>query len=150
MQPVEGGTQPIKMGQKKSKRERDSEARMAMQQHAVANSFVMGQQSVFAEGAADPVKGSRTEYGNINYLPQDALLGSGPINNFAQDDAPGNMPPYNPIPQTGDLSLQTSMGMFPNTDPETFESEQLNARMMGIQQGIQYPGLNDRASLYTV
>ena len=150
MQPVEGGTQPIKMGQKKSKREREGEARAAMQQHAVANSYVMGQQSVFAEGASAPVKGSRTPYGNINYLPQDALLGSGPINNFAQDDAPGNMPPYNPIPQTGDLSLKTSMGMFPNTDPETFETEQLNARVAGIQAGVQYPGLNDRVSLYTV
>ena len=87
MRPVQGGTQKLTM----NSADRDYQQKLKQAQaQGDGNPFVAGVQEVFLEGAGEASKESRTQYGNVNLMPQEVLQGS--LSNFAQKDAPSNAP----------------------------------------------------------
>ena len=110
------------------------------------NSYIQGVQSVFTGGLGEPIKDSRSKYGNVNILPQDLIQGAN--SNFAQKDVPGNMALDDAINQTGSQQLQTSATKVAQKDPQEFEMSALDKRLATMAKGGMN-NLNDISSLYS-
>ena len=124
MHPVQGGTQKLTM----NSAERDYQQKLRQSQaQGDGNPFVAGVQSVFNEGAGEASKESRTQYGNVNLLPQELIQGSS--GNFAQKDAPANSPMEDPVNQTGAVDLEMSATRDPNKDTEMMAADKLEERL---------------------
>ena len=124
MRPVQGGTQKLTMNS--AERDYEQRLRQAMAQ-GDGNPFVAGVQKVFLEGAGEASKGSRTQYGNVNLMPQELLQGK--LSNYAQKDAPANTPLEDPMNQSGTLDLQTSSTRSPNKDQDLLAADKLEQRL---------------------
>ena len=124
MRPVTGGTQKLTM----DSAERDYQQRLRQAQaQADGNPFVAGIQEVFEMGAGEAAKQTRTQYGNVNIMPQELLEGEN--TNFAQKDAPANSPLADAINQTGVLDFGTSSTRNPNKDHDQMATEKLDERL---------------------
>ena len=124
MRPVQGGTQKLTM----NSADRDYEQRLRQSKaQADGNPFVSGVQEVFAEGAGVASKDSRTQYGNVNLMPQELIQGQ--QSNFAQKDAPSNAPMEDPINQSGTMALGASATRAPNKDVEDMTTDKLEERL---------------------
>jgi hypothetical protein len=124
MRPVQGGTQKLTM----NSADRDYEQlRRAAIAQGDGNPFVAGVQEVFAEGAGEASKDSRTQYGNVNLMPQELIQGS--LSNFAQKDAPHNAPMEDPLNQSGTMDLGVSATRSPNKDTEMMAVDKLEERL---------------------
>ena len=124
MRPVQGGTQKLTMNS--ADRDYQQKLRQAQAQ-GDGNPFVAGVQEVFTEGAGEASKESRTQYGNVNLMPQEVLQGS--LSNFAQKDAPSNAPLADAINQTGVLDFGTSSTRNANKDHDQVATEKLDERL---------------------
>ena len=124
MRPVQGGTQKLTM----NSQERDYQQKLRQAEaQGDGNPFVAGVQKVFTEGASEASRASRTQYGNVNLMPQEVLQGS--LSNYAQKDAPGNAPMADPLNQSGDMSLQVSATRAPNKDTDLMAVDKLEERL---------------------
>ena len=124
MRPVQGGTQKLTM----NNAERDYQQRLKQAKaQGDGNPFVAGVQEVFQEGAGEASKESRTQYGNVNLMPQELIQGS--FSNFAQKDAPVNRPMSDPMNQSGTLDLEVSATRAPNKDTDLMAVDKLEERL---------------------
>ena len=124
MRPVQGGTQKLTM----NSADRDYQQLLRQTKaQGDGNPFVSGVQKVFAEGTGEASKGSRTQYGNVNLMPQEILQGSS--GNYSQKDSPGNAPMEDPLNQTGTLDLEVSATRSPNKDTELMAVDKLEERL---------------------
>ena len=124
MRPVQGGTQKLTM----NSADRDYQQLLRQTKaQGDGNPFVSGVQKVFSEGTGEASKGSRTQYGNVNLMPQEILQGS--TGNFSQKDAPGNAPMEDPLNQTGAMALETSATRSPNKDTDLMAVDKLEERL---------------------
>ena len=142
MRPVQGGTQKLTM----NSLERDYQQRLKQAQaQGDGNPFVSGVQEVFIEGAGEASKESRTQYGNVNLMPQEVLQGS--FSNFAQKDAPSNRPMEDPLNQSGTMDLGVSATRAPNKDTDLMAVDKLEERLAMYAQAGSNAGLgnNNRA-----
>lgn len=129
MRPVQGGTQKLTM----DSLERDYQQRLKQAQaQGDGNPFVAGVQEVFVEGAGEASKESRTQYGNVNVMPQELIQGS--FSNFAQKDAPVNRPMSDPLNQSGTMDLGVSSTRSPNKDTDLMAVDKLEERLAMYQQ----------------
>lgn len=141
MEPVGGGWTSHRI-----KGDGDYEAQKAAAiAQAGSNSYIQGVQSVFADGAGQSIKDSRSKYGNVNVMPQQVLEGAN--SNFQQKDVPGNMILDDPMNQTGSQQLNTSASKTPQQDPQEFETSALDKRLAMMAKGGMN-NLNDVQSLY--
>ena len=148
MEPVSGGTQRITI-----RRKNNDEYNAALAQGSQTNEFTQGVQSgldrVFSEvGAAEPIKASRSKYGNVNIMPQQVL---DPGFNFQQSDTPANNPGQlrnDIINSTGNLDNQESATKTTQRDPQDFETSALDERLAKMAKGGMQ-NLNDSSSLYS-
>ena len=143
MRPVQGGTQKLTMNS--ADRDYQQKLRQAKAQ-GDGNPFVAGVQEVFSEGAGEASKESRTQYGNVNLMPQEVLQGT--LSNYAQKDSPGNAPMEDPMNQSGTLDLETSATRAPNKDVDLMAVDKLEERLnMYAQAGSNAGyGNNNRAN----
>ena len=124
MRPVQGGTPKIAMNS------REDDYRQLLRQaqaQADGNPFVAGIQEVFNAGAGEASKDSRTQYGNVNLMPQEVLEGS--FSNYQQKDTPANAPMNDPMNQSASLEVGTSMTSSPNKEPEEMATDKLTERL---------------------
>ena len=124
MRPVQGGTQKLTMNS--ADRDYQQKLRQAQAQ-GDGNPFVAGVQEVFVEGAGEASKESRTQYGNVNLMPQEVIQGS--LSNFAQKDAPANAPLEDPLNQSGTMDLGVSATKAPNKDVDLMAVDKLEDRL---------------------
>ena len=143
MRPVQGGTQKLTM----NSAENDYQQKLRQAQaQADGNPFVAGIQEVFKEGAGEASKDSRTQYGNVNLMPQEVLEGS--FSNYQQKDAPAKSPMNDVINQSASLDAGTSMTTGnPTEGPEEMATDKLTERLnMYAQAGSNAGfGYNNRA-----
>ena len=124
MRPVQGGTQKLTM----NSQENDYQQKLRQAQaQADGNPYVAGIQEVFNEGAGEASKDSRTQYGNVNLMPQELIEGQ--FTNFAQKDAPANAPMADAMNQTGVLDHHSSMTKQPNSEPEEMATDEVDKRL---------------------
>jgi len=124
MRPVSGGTQKLTM----NSQENDYQQKLRQAQaQADGNPYVAGIQEVFNAGAGEASKDSRTQYGNVNLMPQEILEGSS--TNFAQKDAPANTPLEDPFNQTGMVDTGSSMTRQANSEPEEMATDEVDKRL---------------------
>ena len=124
MRPVQGGTQKLTM----NSQENDYQQKLRQAQaQADGNPFVAGIQEVFNAGAGEASKDSRTQYGNVNLMPQEVLEGS--FSNYQQNDAPANAPMNDPMNQSASMELGTSMTSTPNEGPEEMATDKLTEKL---------------------
>jgi hypothetical protein len=109
------------------------------------NEFIQGVQSTFLEGAGEPIKESRTQYGNVNVMPQEVLQGE--FSNFQQKESVANKPLEDPLNQTGSVELEQSATRNVSEDPEGFETSALEERLAMMAKGGM-SNLNNISSLY--
>ena len=124
MRPVQGGTQKLTMNS--AERDYQQKLRQAKAQ-GDGNPFVAGVQEVFIEGAGEASKDSRTQYDNVNLMPQEVLQGS--LGNFSQKDAPANAPLEDPLNQSGTMDLGVSATRSPNKDTDLMAVDKLEERL---------------------
>ena len=79
------------------------------------------------KGAGEASKESRTQYGNVNLMPQEVIQGS--LSNFAQKDAPANAPLEDPLNQSGTMDLGVSATKAPNKDVDLMAVDKLEDRL---------------------
>ena len=124
MRPVSGGTQKLTM----NSQENDYQQKLRQAQaQADGNPYVAGIQEVFNEGAGEASKDSRTQYGNVNLMPQELIEGQ--FTNLAQKDAPANAPMADSMNQTGTLDFGSSMTKQANSEPEEMATDVLDDRL---------------------
>ena len=124
MRPVQGGTQKLTM----NSQENDYQQKLRQAQaQADGNPFVAGIQEVFNAGAGEASKDSRTQYGNVNLMPQEVLEGS--FSNYQQNDAPANAPMNDPMNQSASMEIGTSMTSTPNEGPEEMATDKLTEKL---------------------
>ena len=124
MRPVQGGTQKLTM----NSQENDYQQKLRQAQaQADGNPFVAGIQEVFNAGAGEASKDSRTQYGNVNLMPQEVLEGS--FSNYQQNDAPANAPLNDPMNQSASMEIGTSMTSTPNEGPEEMATDKLTEKL---------------------
>jgi len=124
MRPVQGGTQKLTM----NSQENDYQQKLRQAQaQADGNPFVAGIQEVFNAGAGEASKDSRTQYGNVNLMPQEVLEGS--FSNYQQNDAPANAPMNDPMNQSASMEMGTSMTSTPNEGPEEMATDKLTEKL---------------------
>ena len=124
MRPVQGGTQKLTM----NSQENDYQQKLRQAQaQADGNPFVAGIQEVFNAGAGEASKDSRTQYGNVNLMPQEVLEGS--FSNYQQNDAPANAPMNDPMNQSASMEMGTSMTSTPNEGPEEMATDKLTQKL---------------------
>ena len=139
------GTQKITMGRGKDT-DYQSKKAAAMAQ-AGSNDFIFGIQSVYANGAGQASKASRSQiYGNTNLMTGDLLDGNQGIFK-PKDDPAGGQPVGDPMNTSGFVDGGTSMTVQPQQDPE-IAGQMAMDRIQMIAAGAQYPGLNNRQSIY--
>ena len=148
MYPLQYGTTKIEMGRGK---DTDYQAKLAAAKaQSKPNSYVMGQQlmqEMFDEGVGAAASATRSpKYGNPNIMTNELVDGRLGDTNF-QNDAAGNQYLSNPLNQTGYLAGGVSSTIVPQQDPR-YMGEEAAMRVAMIQEGVQYPGLNNRQSLY--
>ena len=135
MLPVQTGTQKITMNSAESDYQ---QKRRAASAQADGNPYISG------ISAGQDVKDSRSFYGAVTEMPQQAT--EGPNSNFAQGDQPGNVAPEDVLNQTGDADAQTSATNIPQEDPADFQTGALKDRLaLYARAGQGFPGLNNRA-----
>lgn len=128
MEPVSGGFVPHKI---RGDGDYEAQKRAALAQ-ASSNEYIQGVQSGILQGGKT-IKDTRTQYGNVNIMPQDIL---DPEGNFAQLDTPGNTPGGNLkaiVNTTGNADLQTSSSKAVQQDPQTMEAQALEG--VGFETG---------------
>ncbi len=124
MRPVQGGTQKLTM----NSQENDYQQKLRQAQaQADGNPFVAGIQEVFKAGAGEASKDSRTQYGNVNLMPQEVLEGS--FSNYQQNDAPANAPLNDPMNQSASMEMGTSMTSTPSEGPEEMATDKLTEKL---------------------
>tara|TARA_R110002050_G_scaffold1968_7_gene12210 strand:+ start:2047 stop:2496 length:450 start_codon:yes stop_codon:yes gene_type:complete len=125
MRPVQGGTQKLTM----NSTENDYQQKLRQAQaQADGNPYVAGIQEVFNAGAGEASKESRTQYGNVNLMPQEVLEGS--FSNYQQNDAPANSPMNDPMNQSASMETGTSMTTGnPAEGPEEMATDKLTERL---------------------
>ncbi len=124
MRPVQGGTQKLTM----NSQENDYQQKLRQAQaQADGNPFVAGIQEVFNAGAGEASKDSRTQYGNVNLMPQEVLEGS--FSNYQQNDAPANAPLNDPMNQSASMEMGTSMTSTPSEGPEEMATDKLTEKL---------------------
>ena len=124
MRPVQGGTQKLTM----NSQENDYQQKLRQAQaQADGNPFVAGIQEVFNAGAGEASKDSRTQYGNVNLMPQEVLEGS--FSNYQQNDAPANAPMNDPMNQSASMEMGTSMTSTPSEGPEEMATDKLTQKL---------------------
>ena len=139
------GTQKITMGRGKDT-DYQSKKAAAMAQ-AGQNDFIFGIQSVYANGAGQASKASRSpQYGNTNLMTGDLLDGNQGIFK-PKDDPAGGQLIGDPMNTSGYVDGGTSMTIQPQQDPE-IAGQMAMDRIQMIAAGGQYPGLNNRQSIY--
>ena len=140
MQPVQGGFETHRI------RSDDYEAqkRAALAQ-SKNNSYIQGLQEVYAEGAGEGIKSSRTAIGAPRRMTNEVMQGDN--SNFRAIDSPGNRPLDDPINQTASHQLQTSATSIPQQDPQDFETDALDRRLAMMAKGGMN-NLNNVPSLY--
>ena len=144
MDPVKGGWTSHKI---KGDGDYEAQKRAALAQ-SKSNDFIQGVQQAYIEGAGQPIKDSRSKYGNVNIMPQDVLQGV--TSNYAQVDQPGNVPRNDRkdiVNQTGNVGLQQSATKTTQEDPEGFETSALDERLAMMAKGGMH-NLNNISSLY--
>ena len=124
MRPVQGGTQKLTMN---SQENDDQQKLRQAQAQADGNPLVAGIQEVFNAGAGEVSKDSRTQYGNVNLMPQEVLEGS--FSNYQQNDAPANAPMNDPMNQSASMEMGTSMTSTPNEGPEEMATDKLTQKL---------------------
>ena len=139
------GTQKITMGRGKDT-DYQSKKAAAMAQ-AGSNDFIFGIQSVYANGAGQASKASRSpQYENTNLMTGDLLDGNQGIFKPKDDPAVGQLI-GDPMNTSGFVDGGTSMTVQPQMDPE-IAGQMAMDRIQTIAAGGQYPGLNNRQSIY--
>ena len=114
---------------------------------AGSNDFIFGIQSVYANGAGQASKASRSpQYGNTNLMTGDLLDGNQGIFK-PKDDPAGGQLIGDPMNTSGYVDGGTSMTIQPQQDPE-IAGQMAMDRIQMIAAGGQYPGLNNRQSIY--
>ena len=100
-----------------------------------------------AKGAGQASKASRSQiYGNTNLMTGDLLDGNQGIFKQRDDRAVGQLI-GDPMNTTGYVDGGTSMTVQPQLDPEV-SGQMAMDRIQMIAAGGQYPGLNNRQSIY--
>ena len=133
------GTQKLEMG-RRGDTDYVSKKKAAMAQ-AEANAFMFGVQGVYQGGAGDLAAGSRTQYGNSNYMTTPIMQGANSAAAMAPGQNAGNMSMSNPAAQSGSVDLGVSSTVMPTQG--TME------RVAGIAAGMgSDPGLNDRSRVF--
>lgn len=141
MQPVSGGWTSHRISGD-GDYEAQKSAAIAQAKH---NEYIQGIQAVYSAGAGQPIKDSRSKYGNVNIMPNEVIGG---INsNFAQRDLPGNAPLEDPKNQTGTLGFEESATTNTQTDPQEFETSALENRLATMNKGGM-SNLNNISALY--
>ena len=139
------GTQKITMGRGKDT-DYESKKSAAIAQ-AGSNDFIFGIQSVYAQGAGSASKAARSQvYGNTNLMTGDLLDGNAGIFK-PKDDPAGGQLIGDPMNTSGYVDGGTSMTVQPQMDPE-IAGQMAMDRIQTIAAGGQYPGLNNRQSIY--
>ena len=144
-----GGTQKIEMGRGKDT-DYKSKLAAAKAQADPQNGYMWGMQfldNIANNGAGVISSDSRSDrYGNPNTMTDEVLFGRLGNTNY-QNDAAGNQYLENPFNQTGYLEGGVSSTVVPQQDPRVM-GEQAAMRVAMIQEGVQYPGMNDRRQIY--
>ena len=144
MDPVSGGWTSHKI---RGDGDYEAQKRAALAQ-SKSNDFIQGVQQSYLEGAGQPIKDSRSKYGNVNIMPQDVLQGLD--SNYAQADVPGNVPRNDRkdiVNSTANVGLQQSATKTVQEDPEQFETSALENRLAMMAKGGMH-NLNNVSSLY--
>ena len=141
MQPVQGGFETHRI---RGDGDYEAQKRAAIAQSG-SNSYIQGLQDVYAEGAGEAIKESRTRFGAVRRMPNEVLQGDD--SNFKAIDSPGNRPLDDPLNQTASHQLQTSATSTPQKDPQEFETDALDRRLAMMAKGGMN-NLNDVPSLY--
>ena len=145
------GTQKIEMGRGKDT-DYQSKLAAAKAQADPKNGYMWGQQfaaELANEGVGTASADSRSpRYGNPNIMTNELIEGRFGDTNF-QNDAAGNQYLSNPMNQTGYLAGGVSSTVEPQVDPRAM-GEEAAMRVAMIQEGVQYPGLNNRRAIYGV
>jgi len=141
MQPVQGGFETHRI---RGDGDYEAKKRAAIAQ-AQQNSYMQGVQEVFNDGVGQSIKDSRSQYGNVNLMPQQLLQGAD--SNFQYRDTPGNQVLNDPVNQTGTQELQQSATRTTQADPEVFETDALEKRLATMAKGGMH-NLNDVPNLY--
>jgi hypothetical protein len=140
------GTQKITYGRGKDT-DYESKKAAAIAQAGAGNDFMWGIQSVYAQGAGQASKASRSQiYGNTNLMTGDLLDGNQGIFK-PKNDAAGGRVPADPLNTSGYAEGGTSMTLQPQVDPE-IGGQMAMDRVQMMANGVQYPGLNNRSQLY--
>ena len=133
------GTQKLEMG-RRGDTDYVSKKKAAVAQ-AEANAFMFGVQDVYQGGAGDLAAGSRTMYGNRNYMTTPIMQGANSAAAMAPGQNAGNMSMSNPAAQSGSVDLGASSTVLPTQG--TME------RVADIAAGRgSDPGLNDRRRVF--
>ena len=141
MQPVQGGFETHRI---KGDGDYEAQKRAALAQ-SKNNSYIQGLQEVYAEGAGEGIKASRTPIGAPRRMTNEVMQGDD--SNFRAVDSPGNRPLDDPINQTASHQLQTSATAIPQQDPQDFETDALDRRLAMMAKGGMN-NLNDVPTLY--
>ena len=108
-------------------KERDYQQKLRQtKMQADGNPYVAGVQDFLEDGAADAIKSSRTQRGDVTMKPGSFLQGPG--GNFAQKDASTNAPLDDPRNQTASLGM-FDMTSNPNRDQEELADKKLLERL---------------------
>ena len=141
MQPVSGGWTSHQI---KGDGDYEAQKRAALAQ-AKHNEYIQGVQAVYSAGAGQPIKDSRSKYGNVNIMPNEVLDGAN--SNYSQREAAGNAPLANPERQTGTLGMSNSSTITPQEDAQEFNTDALDARLHMMNKGGMH-NLNNLSALY--
>ena len=141
MQPVSGGWESHTI-RGDGDYEAQKRAALAQSKH---NEYIQGVNSVYSAGAGQPIKDSRSKYGNVNIMPNEVIEGAN--SNFAQRDLPGNVPLADAPNQTGAVDMQASATRTPQQDPQQFETSALEQRLAIMNKGGM-SNLNNISALY--
>lgn len=126
----------------------DYRSKLAEAQSLQDNAFIFGMQKAFEQGGGAAISSNRHPmYGNSNFTTGDVMDGS--LGNFKPiANSAGNQ-------LISDFNNQTGFGPIAGTSATT--NPQQDPRMLGqdaaarvamMQQGIQYPGYNNRQQTY--
>ena len=132
----------------RTKGDGDYASKLAQAQSLQDNAFVFGMQKAFEQGGGAAISANRhPNYGNSNFTTGDVMDGS--MGNFKpQADTAGNQVLTDFNNQTGFGPVaQTSSTTNPQVDPR-FLGQDAAARVGMLQQGVQFPGYNNRQQTY--
>lgn len=126
----------------------DYASKLAQAQALQDNAFIFGMQQAFEQGGGAAISANRhPKYANSNFTTGDVMDGA--AGNFKpQRDTAGNSVLTDFNNQSGfGPGPATSATTHPQVDPRML-GQDAEARVAMMQQGIQYPGYNNRQQTY--